>query len=293
MRTVPEDDLNNEIDPAFAGLTRERDPGRSVEERVVATLRRDGGLRGRAKDRPTARRIMAIAAGIALFTVGLAAGEYHARLRDTRALLKALFPKLLRFDERWGMRDDAPVLAALRKAFGDLSFESMKIPLHLAATDFNNGEQVVLSSGSLVDAIRASIAIPFVFKPWKVGDRLLMDGFLSDPLPVGVAIKEGADVIIAMGFESPYQTRIDSPARFAFQLSSVMTNNLLKSNFAFHNIAHHSEVIPIVPVFSQRIRLFDTEKIPAIIEDGERAAEEQIPYLKRLLGLDGAAAAAR
>jgi NTE family protein len=203
--------------------------------------------------------------------------------RDNASMRKALFPKLFKFDERFGMRDDRLVLETLQKAFGDLSFETMKIPLHLTATDFHTGEQVVLSSGSLVDAIRSSIAIPFIFRPWPVDGRMLMDGFMSDPLPVGVAIKEGADVIIAMGFESPYQTRIDSPARFAFQLSSVMTNNLLKSNFAFHNLAHHSEVILIVPTFSQRIRLFDTDKIPSIIADGERAAEAQLPYLKRLL----------
>jgi NTE family protein len=209
--------------------------------------------------------------------------------RHTRSLLSALFPKLMKFDESFGMRDDRPILETLERAFGGLSFETMKIPLHIAATDFHTGEQVILGSGSLVDAIRASIAIPFIFKPWRVGDRLLMDGFLSDPLPVGVAMKEGADVIIAMGFESPYQMRIDSPARFAFQLSSVVTNNLLRANYAFHNLAHHSEVIPILPVFSQRIHLFDTEKIPAIVADGERAAEEQLPYLKRLLGLAASA----
>lgn len=213
--------------------------------------------------------------------------------RHNVSMWKAMFPKLLKFDENWGMRDDTEVLKVFQKAFGDLSFEKMKIPLYLAATDFHTGEQVILSKGSLVDAIRASVAIPFVFKPWPVDGRLLMDGFMSDPLPVGVAIKEGADIIIAMGFESPYQTRVDSPARFAFQLSSVMTNNLLKSNFAFHNIAHHSEIIPIVPVFSERIRLFDTKKIPLIVKDGERAAEEQIPYLRRLLAMEGAASAAR
>jgi len=43
-------------------------------------------------------------------------------------------------------------------------------------------------------------------------------------------------------------------------------------------------VIPVIPQFSQRIRLFDTDKIPLIIEEGERAAEEQLPYLRRLLG---------
>lgn len=110
-----------------------------------------------------------------------------------------------------------------------------------------------------------------------------MDGFLSDPLPVGVAIREGADVIIAMGFESPAQTHINSIGRFAFQYSAIMNNNLLKSRFAFHNLAHHSEIIPMIPEFRERIRLFDTGKIPYIIEEGERAAEAQLPYLRELL----------
>ena len=113
--------------------------------------------------------------------------------------------------------------------------------------------------------------------------RLLIDGFLSDPLPVGVAMREGAHVIVAMGFESPVQASIRSPARFAFQLSSIMTNNLLKANFAFHNLAHHAEVLPVIPEFRERVRLFDTDKIPYIIEEGARTAEAQLPYLRRLL----------
>jgi NTE family protein len=203
--------------------------------------------------------------------------------KDRRALLSALFPRLFGFSEDFGIRDDRLILARLRNVFGDVRIESLSRPLFLAATDFHTGEQVVLSDGSVVEAIRASIAMPFIFHPWRIGDRLLVDGFLSDPLPIGIAIKEGAHVIVAMGFESPYQTRITSVARFAFQMSSVMTNNLLKSNFAFHNLAHHAEVIPVIPRFAQRVRLFDTDKIPYIIEEGERAAEEQVPYLRRLL----------
>jgi NTE family protein len=134
-----------------------------------------------------------------------------------------------------------------------------------------------------VDAVRASIAIPYVFRPWRIGDRVFVDGFLSDPMPVGVAIREGADVIVTMGFESPYQTRVSSVLRFAFQLSSITSNNLLRANFAFHNLAHHNEIIPIIPQFRERLHLFDTDKIPYVIEEGERAAEQQVPYLRRLL----------
>jgi len=203
--------------------------------------------------------------------------------RHTPSLLRAILPRVFGFTEDFGLKSDTLVMKRLRDVFGTRRIEAMPTPLHLTATDFRTGEQVVLSEGTLVDGIQASIAIPFIFRPWKVGGRLLIDGFMSDPLPVGVAIREGADVIVAMGFESPYQTAIRSPARFSFQLSSIMTNNLLKSRFAFHNLAHHAEVIPVIPQFSERIRLFDTAKIPLIIEEGERAAEEQLPYLRRLL----------
>lgn len=199
------------------------------------------------------------------------------------SLLRTLFPGILGFSERYGLKDDALVRRRLHAAFGERSFADTRMPFYVTATDFHTGEQVVLSEGRLVDAIRASIAIPFAFQPWRIGDRLLIDGFMSDPLPVGVAIKEGADVILAMGFESPYQGRMSSAARFALQLSSIMTNNLLRASFAFHGLVHHDEVIAVIPQFTQRIRLFDTEKIPYIIEEGRRAMEEQLPYLRRLL----------
>jgi len=212
-------------------------------------------------------------------------------VKNRRSLLRAVMPRLFGFDEHFGMKDDALIRRRLAEAFGERAIESMPTRLFIAATDFANGEQVVLSRGRVVDAIRASLAIPFIFEPFEIDGRLLIDGFMSDPLPVGVAIKEGANVIVAIGFDSPYQTSITSPARFGFQLSSIMANNLFKSNFAFHSMAHHGEVIPIVPQFKERIRLFDTEKIPYIIEEGERAAEEQMPYLRRLLDASVAGAA--
>jgi NTE family protein len=209
------------------------------------------------------------------------------RRRNRRALLSVLLPRLFPFSERFGLVDDRLILERLQQAFGGKRFADARIPLFLTATDFHNGEQVVLSSGALVDAIRASIAIPYVFQPWAVDGRLLMDGFLSDPMPVGVAIRNGANVIVTMGFESPFQPRVSSLMRMAFQLSSIMSNNLLRSNYAFHNLAHHSEIIPIIPQFEKRISLFDTDKIPYVIEEGERATERQLPYLRQLLAQAG------
>jgi NTE family protein len=204
-------------------------------------------------------------------------------------LLRALFPRLLRFNEQWGLKDDRLLGARLDAAFGDRTFEDCRIPLVVTATDFANGDQVLLTRGRIADAVRASVALPFAFPPVRIGDRLLVDGFMSDPLPVGVAVREGADVIIAMGFESVYQERVYSASRFAMQLSSILSNNLLKAMFAFHGAAHHGEVLLVVPQFTQRVRLFDVGKIPYLIDEGERAMAEQIPYLRRLLDARGVA----
>ncbi len=203
--------------------------------------------------------------------------------RDWRSLLASVLPKLFGFDGSLGMVHDGPLLEALEPPFGGKDFAEARIPLHIVATDLNNGEKVVVSEGSVRDAVRASIAIPYVWKPWKIGDRMLLDGCLSDPLPVDVAIREGADVILAMGFESPYPRRIKSATRYAFQVNSVYTNNLLRANYSFHNLAHHAEIIPVLPEFDRPIRLFDTDQFPYVIEQGMRATEAQLDYLHRVL----------
>jgi NTE family protein len=209
------------------------------------------------------------------------------RRRNWKAIRQAALPRLFGFSERWGLVDDRLIVERLREAYGDRTFADTRIPLFVVATDFRNGQKVVLEEGLLVDAIRASIAIPFIFEPWPIGDRLFMDGAQSDPMPIDVAIRERADLILAIGFESPYQRRVGSIARFAFQVTTVMTNNLFQSNFAFQNLAHHNEVITVVPRFEERIGAFDTRKLPKIIEAGERAIEEHLPYLHQLITAAG------
>ncbi len=202
---------------------------------------------------------------------------------DVRALISVFLPRLLGFNEHFGLRRDTSVMARLAQVFGAVRLEDLPIAMRVTATDFHSGEQVVFASGPLVHAIRASIAIPFIFKPWEIDGRLCVDGFVSDPLPVNVAIAEGADVVIALGFESPHDQEVRSPVRFAFQLSSIMTNNLMRSRYALHHLARYTEVLPIMPSFQEHIRLFDAKKIPYIIDEGERATEAVLPALREML----------
>jgi NTE family protein len=200
-----------------------------------------------------------------------------------KGLLGALMPKLFGFDGGFALLDDGPIKRALRRGFGDVTFAETKLPLFIVATDLMNGERVVLKEGGIAESIRASTAIPYVWMPVEIGGRRLLDGCVSDPMPVDVAMQEGADIILTMGFESPYPAQIRSASRYAFHVTSVYTNNLLRANFAFNNLAHHTEIIPIMPDFDRPVRLFDTHLIPYVIEEGARAAEAQLPYLHKLL----------
>lgn len=203
--------------------------------------------------------------------------------RNWHGLLGAAFPKLFGFNEKFSMVDDGLMLDTLRRVFGEKTFADAKIPLYLMATDFFTGESLALCEGNLVDAIRSSIAIPYVWSAWSLNGRTLIDGAASNPLPVDVAIREGAEIILAMGFQSPFPSKIRSVSRYAFHINSLMTNNLYQSNFAFHSAVHHAEIISIFPDFDRPIRLFDTDQIPYVIEQGEKAMREQVGYVRRLL----------
>ena len=202
-----------------------------------------------------------------------------------RSLLKILFPRFLNFDERFGLIDDRPVMKAFHDLFGEITFEQTKIPLYLAATDLHTGHQIVVNHGQIKDGIRASMAIPIVFRPWVIDGQTLIDGGASDPLPVGVAVKEGCDIIIAMGFETPMIPQVKSVTNIVNQSFILVINNLLRSTYAFTSLAHHSEVIPILPEFERPIQLTDAHLIPYLIEQGRQATEEQLAYLHRLMAM--------
>ncbi len=85
-------------------------------------------------------------------------------------------------------------------------FDNLAIPYRAIATDIVNGDMVVLESGSLAGAMRASMAVPGAFDPMRIGDRLLVDGGLVKNLPVEVVRGLGAEVVIAVNVGTPLRT---------------------------------------------------------------------------------------
>jgi NTE family protein len=204
-------------------------------------------------------------------------------MQGYRENLKASKDGSLKFNDRSGLVDDSVLNQNLELIYGDLTFSDLGLPLKLVATDLHRGEKVVLESGLVRDAIRASIAIPIIFPPWEINGQVLIDGGASDPLPVDVAIQDGSDIIIAMGFTLGYRTRFRSMTAVQEQLTSIYTNTILNATYAFHNLAHHAEIFPIVPEFDEQVSMFDVAMIPAVIEKGEQATREQLPHILRAI----------
>jgi NTE family protein len=77
-------------------------------------------------------------------------------------------------------------------------FEDLFLPVYMVATDLYTGTTVVINEGSVAEAIRASISIPGIFRPVPRGQMLLVDGAVTDRVPVEAAAQMGADIIIAV-----------------------------------------------------------------------------------------------
>ncbi|MFO7713027.1 patatin-like phospholipase family protein [Desulfosarcina sp.] len=86
-------------------------------------------------------------------------------------------------------------------------FSELNIPVTMVATDLQRGEKVVLRSGSLLQALRATMSFPGLFAPAWVKGRWLVDGGIVDPVPVGVARATEADVVIAVDLNSGITSR--------------------------------------------------------------------------------------
>jgi len=86
-------------------------------------------------------------------------------------------------------------------------FSDLNIPVMMVATDLQRGEKVVLRSGNLLQALRATMSVPGLFAPARCKGRWLVDGGIVDPVPVGVARATEADVVIAVDLNSGITSR--------------------------------------------------------------------------------------
>jgi NTE family protein len=99
---------------------------------------------------------------------------------------------------RIGFATNDRMVSFLARTLKVQTFEELRIPLGVTATDFNTGEGAVFSSGSIIDPVRASCAYPGMFLPVEIRGRWLVDGMLSNPVPTRPLREMGAERVLAV-----------------------------------------------------------------------------------------------
>jgi NTE family protein len=99
---------------------------------------------------------------------------------------------------RLGFATTDRMVSFLTRTLKVQTFEELRIPLSVTATDFTTGEGAVFSSGSIIDPVRASCAYPGMFLPVEIDGRCLVDGMLSHPVPTHPLRRMGADRVLAV-----------------------------------------------------------------------------------------------
>ncbi len=159
------------------------------------------------------------------------------------------------------------------------SFNKLKIPLTIVASDLNSGESFYFNQGNIIKAIRASISIPLIFSPIPYKNKLLVDGYLSEPLPVKAAIKSGADIIIAVNLfskkDSNKKVKELSMGNIAKKTTHIMLAHLSKYN------AEMADVV-ITPNLGYN-HFTDFSNPKKLIKDGEIAARKALPQIQKLI----------
>lgn len=178
-----------------------------------------------------------------------------------------------------GLLSNAPMGNFMKKHFPFDTFEEMPIPFAAIACDLETGKEVVLKTGDLPFAVRASCAIPGVFMPLEDGDgRKLIDGGVVAAVPTKAVKKLGAEIVIAVDVLACGNTYWGTPSTLLgiFFQSAMM---LLRAASKAH---HYRADVVIIPQIAH-LRPDEMGKMDELVKLGEQAALEKIDEIKRLV----------
>lgn len=202
----------------------------------------------------------------------------------------------------------------LRSHLGSKTFYGCKIPFKVVTYDLVRREEIIINSGSLVDAVRKSIAIPGVVEPIKIDDQVLIDGGVLNPLPTNVLAAMGIKKIIAVnvlqspehvhyGFEQrrrKLREKLDVPfskdplnyigvrlqtglgkALFP-NIADIIVQTLQATEYVIAQQSAHDADVTIHPDLAG-INWFELDAYPELIKRGEEAARRQLPEILSLI----------
>jgi len=189
---------------------------------------------------------------------------------------------------------------ALDEFLGGQTFNDLRIPCAMAATDVKTGREVILSEGLVVDAVLATIALPGIFPPREFKDYLLVDGGVVDPVPASVARGLAPDLpVVAVALSAsvaPGDGAVHLPFPVSFPTPIVERITHMRVAQAFNIFLQAVDVgsraltelrlqvdMPEVIIRPEvgDIGLLDTVDVHKVVRLGEKAADTALPELQR------------
>ena len=176
----------------------------------------------------------------------------------------------------------------LRSLIGDIDFKDLKIPFAAVTTDIVTGKEIVIREGSVIAAVRASISIPGIFVPVIIKEDCLVDGGMTNPVPVDVVTHMGAKLIIAVNvLHDPQKRKI-------FKLSKKsktseppnIFNTLMQSIYIMEQTIVKLKTLEadiIIEPDVSHLESFEFHKSREAIAAGYTAAVNNIPKITKLI----------
>ena len=208
----------------------------------------------------------------ACYCSGLSPAEMERVSRETR------FSSFARWTlSRCGFASSDRMVPFLSRTLKCKTFEQLRIPLGVTATDFNTGEGVVFQSGPIIDPVRASCSYPGMFLPIELGGRYLVDGMLSHPVPTRPVREMGADKVIAVHLKGTW-----SNGGAPRHLFDVIGQSFAIAQDAMSSLWRSSADIVVEPEVSG-FAYDDFKRAGELISAGEEAMRAALPEVKKWL----------
>ena len=159
----------------------------------------------------------------------------------------------------------------------DVSIESLGIEFSAIATDLISGEEINFSKGSFRTALKASSAIPGIFPPVELDDKLLVDGSASESVPVGRVKEIGADRVLAVDVTRSLNIvhRTNNILDILYRTEDITSYHLSQLRLQEADLVLRPQV--------KKLSWADFEKASEIIKAGEISARENIDKIKKLV----------
>ncbi len=220
----------------------------------------------------------------AIWASGISASSIEKFVLEFRKKSKIL--SIMDFSiSRSGLLSGKRVISYLESIMGDRDFSELKIPLAVVAMDLSSGCPVIITKGSVSEAVRASISLPGIFEPVRYSKQILIDGGFVEPVPVNVLKEMGANKIIASNvitcFNKNNSAKIFTYKRMPSAISVIVkAMEIVEREMALVS-CKGADIVIQPDVMSYRI--LDFTKVKKLIRIGELEAEKYIHSIKQLV----------